>query len=156
MNALRNTLRTAGLATLGTTLAAAWVGRRETGHASAPLNATSHIVWGDDAATHDAFDLQHTVVGATLNAAAMLSWAAVQEALLGRWARRGGAARALLGGAAVSALAYWVDYHVVPRRLTPGFEMRLSRAGMTAMYAALALSLAAGLAKGRREAAEEK
>lgn len=153
MKTLTHTLYTAGVATLATTLASVLIGRRDTGHGAAPLNATSHIVWGDEAATHDAFDVQHTVVGAALNASAMLAWAAVQEALLGRWARRGSVLRAAAGGAAVSALAYVTDYHVVPQRLTPGFEMRLSRAGMAMMYGALAVALAAGLAHGEREAA---
>lgn len=143
---------TAAIATAGTTLATAALGLRELGHAAAPLNATSHIVWGDEAATHDAFDLRHTVVGAAINASAMVAWSAVQEALLGRWARRGGVGRAVLGGAAISALAYVTDYHVVPRRLTPGFEMRLSKPALAATYGVLAACLAAGLARGRRVA----
>lgn len=152
MNAILNTLYTAGVATLGTTVASALIGRADTGHAAAPLNATSHILWGDKAATHDDFDVSHTVVGGALNASAMLAWAITQEALLGRWARRGGLARAALGGAAISALAYVTDYHIVPKRLTPGFEKRLSASGMLGMYSVLALSLAAGLAHGAREA----
>jgi hypothetical protein len=152
MKTLAQTLYTAGVATLATTLTSIAVGRRDTGHGAAPLNATSHIVWGDGAAAHDRFDVKHTVVGAALNAGAMLAWAAVQEALLGRWARRGGVARAAAGGVATAALAYVTDYHVVPRRLTPGFEMRLSGDGMAAMYASLALALAAGLMHGPREA----
>jgi hypothetical protein len=34
-----------------------------------------------------------------------------------------------------------VDYHVVPRRLTPGFEMRVSKSALALVYAALALGL---------------
>ena len=46
-------------------------------------------------------------------------------------------------GAATSAIAYVVDYHVVPRRLTPGFELRLPGAALAGIYAAMALGLAA-------------
>jgi len=56
------------------------------------------------------------------------------------------------GGVAISALADVTDCHVVPRRLTPGFEMRRSGGGMATMYASLALALAAGLRQGPREA----
>jgi hypothetical protein len=63
-------------------------------------------------------------------------WALFYEALADRMAP-------LARGAAVSALAYVVDYHVVPRRLTPGFEMRLGRPALAAIYAALAFGLSA-------------
>jgi hypothetical protein len=43
----------------------------------------------------------------------------------------------------VSALAYLTDYHVVPKRLTPGFELRLPGGALAAAYAALALGLSA-------------
>jgi hypothetical protein len=47
----------------------------------------------------------------------------------------------LLRGAAVSAAAYVTDYHLVPRRLTPGFELRLPRLALAPIYAALAVGL---------------
>jgi hypothetical protein len=43
----------------------------------------------------------------------------------------------------VAATAYVVDYHVVPRRLTPGFELRLRGAAFAGVFATLALGLAA-------------
>jgi hypothetical protein len=42
----------------------------------------------------------------------------------------------------VSAAAYITDYHFVPRRLSPGFELRIPPAALAAIYAALALGLA--------------
>ena len=39
-------------------------------------------------------------------------------------------------------VAYVVDYHVVPRRLTPGFELRVPRRALAAVYGALAVGLA--------------
>ena len=41
----------------------------------------------------------------------------------------------------VSATAYVTDYCVVPKRLTPGFELRLPRRALAPIYAALALGL---------------
>ena len=38
-------------------------------------------------------------------------------------------------------MAYFTDYHVVPDRLTPGFEKRLSPKSLRVVYSALALSL---------------
>jgi hypothetical protein len=144
MRILGNSAITGAIATAATTATTAWLGKRETGSAAAPLNATSHIAFGEEAAYHDETSVKYTLTGAAINAAAMVGWGAVQEALLGQWARKGSPARALVSGAAVSAAAYVVDYHVVPKRLTPGFEKRLSKTALFAIYAALALSLAAG------------
>jgi hypothetical protein len=76
-----------------------------------------------------------------LNTLAVASWAAVYEGLFGSAARRGNTAAAVLGGISVAGLAYVTDYYVVPRRLTPGFEKRLSAPSMLAVYATLALTL---------------
>lgn len=134
-------LVTAGVATAVTTGAALLISQAQTKHAAAALNATSHIVWGDEAAKVDDLDWDHTVLGGLLNAGAMGAWAIVQEALLPR-------ARTVWGAAAkgvlVSGLAYVTDYYVVPKRLTPGFEKRLSSKGMLLMYAALAGALGVG------------
>lgn len=51
---------------------------------------------------------------------------------------------ALLGGAATAALAYLTDYHVVPRRLTPGVEKRLTGRSLFLVFGALAVGLSAG------------
>ena len=74
-------------------------------------------------------------------------WAAVYEFLFGRTglsAKDPGLSRALIGGAVVSAIAYVIDYHVVPARLTPGFELVLSNRSLLAIYLVLAASLGLG------------
>ena len=146
---IKHIVRGANFATGATTLATGVLGKMETGSAVAPLNATSHIVWGDEATKKDALDTRHTLVGAALNTGAMYGWSAVMEVALGKWVRRGkGAsgtlARAAIAGTAVSALAYVTDYFIVPKRLTPGFENRLSGAAMATTYGAMAAGLAAG------------
>jgi hypothetical protein len=141
-------LGTAAAATIATTAAGMLLSFLETRKPAAGLNAVSHILWGDEAARVDRFDVQHTLAGGVLNAGAMASWAAVNEML----PRARGTGSAIAKGALVSALAYLVDYYVVPKRLTPGFEKRFSPPAMLALYA----TLAAGLALGEHLAAERQ
>jgi hypothetical protein len=141
-------LATSTVATAATTLATTALGKLQCGSAAAPLNATSHILWGENATRRDDVDVRHTLVGALLNAAAMVSWASVQHLF---FPRPRGPWGSVATGAAVAALAYVTDYYVVPKRLTPGFEARLSRSGLASVYAALAAALAAtAAAKPRR------
>lgn len=140
---ISDSLRTGAVASAATTASAAVLGHVECGAAAAPLNAVSHMVWGDEATRTDAVDVRHTAVGAGLNAAAVTSWAAMHELLMPREGRPD-AGRALAGGAITALVAYITDYHVVPKRFTPGFEHRLSPKGLFGIYAVLALSLAVG------------
>jgi hypothetical protein len=138
---LARALRTCAVATAGTTATLLVLGKRHAHTPWAPIDAVSHIAWGDRAFACDKLDVEHTLVGAVLNAGAVLSWSALHALLLGQ---RPHVLRALASGAAVSALAYLVDYHVVPRRLMPGFEVHLRGRGLRTVYVVLALSLAAG------------
>lgn len=143
----RNALATAGLTTAATTLAALVVSKLETGSAPAGLNATSHILWGDEAAHVDGFEPKYTVVGGLLNAGAMLAWSVMHEAL----PRPRGTIAAVTKGLLTSGVAYLTDYRVVPARLTPGFEKRFSPRGMAWMYGVLGAAFGlAGLVAARR------
>lgn len=134
----------AGITTAATAAAA---GKREDNSYAAPINATSHIVWGDRAAAQDAASLKYTLTGFLLNHASSVFWAMFYEKLFGRRRRVLGAkdslVKPLLGAAAVSAGAYLTDYYLVPKRFTPGYEKRLSGQSMTAIYGMLALGLVA-------------
>jgi hypothetical protein len=131
----------AGSIVCGATLAAvAFRGRADSGSAVAPINATSHVIYGPEAATADLPDVRHTVPGFAINAAACVFWATIYEELFGRAARRH-PGMALIGGPAVAALAYLVDYHLVPKRLTPGWEERVSGRSLAVIFGAMALSL---------------
>ncbi len=44
----------------------------------------------------------------------------------------------------VAGIAYVTDYRLVPRRLTPGYEKRVSGRSLFVIYGVLALSLGAG------------
>jgi hypothetical protein len=138
------------LAGAATTAAIALLGARETGSAAAPINATSHVLWGDEAGTRSGFDLKHTLPGLLVNGGAGVFWAVVYELLRAR-TRPDDRAAALAGGAAVAGVAYVVDYHLIPRRLTPGWELRLSPRSVALGFVALGASLAlAGLLRTRR------
>jgi hypothetical protein len=74
----------------------------------------------------------------------------VHELLLQRLRRRD-RPTTVASAAAVAALAYVVDYHLIPRRLTPGWELRLSRGSVALGFVALGVGLGvAGLLRARR------
>lgn len=141
---IQDSLRTGVIASVGTTLAVAACGRRELGDRYAPINAVSHIAWKDKAARQNGPSWKYTFSGVVLNTGAMLSWAVMYEFLFGRASGRNHVAKALVGGPIVSSLAYLTDYHVVPARLTPGFEKRLSNRSLLGVYTVLAVALAVG------------
>lgn len=154
-------------AAAATTIVASLCGHLENGDAVAPINDISHIVWGDAAFEAQGISARHTLLGLILNASAAWSWTMIFERFCGDAAREESfddaiftrrAARVAGGGALVSAIAYLVDYHVVPPRLAPGFERHLSRRALLLVYAALALSLAAGeeIYRARALRADEK
>jgi hypothetical protein len=133
--------RKGAVAGIATSSVLALFGARD-GDAAGPLNAVSHIAWGEPAGWERGVSAKYTGLGLALNGTAVTAWAGLHELLFRR--------RPLLGGALISALAYATDYFVVPRRVTPGFEKRLSGAGMFAVYAALALALSLPAARSAR------
>ena len=135
-----------------TTAAVAIAGQVDGANAAAPLNAVAHIPYGDEAFSEDEASLKYTGTGTALNLAAVASWAAVYELTVGRAARRGNTLAGILGGPAIAALAYVTDYYIVPKRLTPGFEERLSGRSMFGVYAVLGATLPlASLLFGKRK-----
>jgi hypothetical protein len=138
---LRNALVTGSIACVATLVAAALCGTAKKGSAVAPINATSHVLWGNEAARALRPDVKHTVPGIAINEGASVFWAAIYERAFGRRVDRGDWTAAIAGGAAIAALAYLVDYHLVSKRLTPGWERHLDGRSLAAIYAALALSL---------------
>ena len=98
-------------------------------------------LWGESAGRVATIDAKHTLLGAVLHAGACVFWAMFYEKYFARATERGEIGTALLGGGVVAAAAYVTDYHVVPKRLTPGWEYRISRGSLAAIYTVLALSL---------------
>jgi hypothetical protein len=120
-----------------------WRGRRETGHPAAPVNAISHWLWPQKALQTDDASLRYTATGGVVHYASAMLWAALYEAIR-RGRRRPSATNACTDAAAVTAAAALVDLKLVPPRLTPGFEHRLTPRGLGMVYAGFALGLALG------------
>jgi hypothetical protein len=139
--AARDAAVSGSLAGIATAAAAAVCGKLETGSAIAPLNAVSHVLWGDRAAKEESATLTETLPGLAINEGASFFWAACYEKTFGEAADRGNVGTAVLGGAAIALAAYITDYYLVPKRLTPGWEHRVSNKSLAAIYASLAASL---------------
>lgn len=127
------------IASLLSTAALAVCGKRETGSPFAPTNAISHWIWGDRAAAHDEASKRHTLVGYAIHHAASTLWAVLYEKWFGELAQKNPIGAAVVGAAAVSGLACFVDYRMTPQRLRPGYEMRLSRNALFWVYAGVGM-----------------
>jgi hypothetical protein len=138
-----DSVRTGAIAGGATTATVVALGQVEDGEAVAPVNAISHIVWGDEAAEQTAPSVKYTAVGLALNAAAIVGWAAVYH-LVRSLRRKPRPLDAVTDAAGVTAAAYATDYYVVPKRFTPGFEKRLSGRSLAITYGVLAAGLALG------------
>ena len=115
-------------------------GRLELQDPWAPLNGPSQWLFGTRAAKKSGLSLRHTLTGYAIHHAASVFWALIFE----RWRLR---SRSLvLPAAGTAALACFVDYRLTPRRLTPGFERRLSRKSLATVYIAFAVGLAVAAA----------
>ncbi|GHE27152.1 hypothetical protein ACFOED_10540 [Vulcaniibacterium thermophilum] len=126
-----------------------WRSRRETGRGATATNATSHWVWGEPAMRRREPSVRHTALGYAIHHASSIFWAVAFERLMLR--KRASVARTTGTAAAVSAMAYAVDYGLTPKRLTPGFERHLDARGMLLTYAAVAAGFAlTALARRRR------
>lgn len=124
---------------VGTTLVLAALARAEGKTSVQPVNSTSHWYLGEAAGRSRAVDLRHTLLGFATHYGASLFWAGIFEA-----ARRYRPQRpAALDAAAVSALAAVVDYAVVPKRLTPGWEKVVTPRAIGITYGVMAMALAA-------------
>jgi hypothetical protein len=152
--ALREGAIAGTLASIISTVLLAAAGKRQAGSAVAPTNAVSHWLWGDEALRAQAPSWRHTLAGYLTHHAACVFWAALYSRLYGHRDEAKTVPQALAGGIATSAVAYVVDYNMVPKRLTPGFEHRLSPGAMAATYATLAAGFALGaLLSGRARSA---
>ncbi|HVE52190.1 MAG TPA: hypothetical protein VNB23_02275 [Ramlibacter sp.] len=118
-------------------------GRRENGSAVAPVNAESHWLWGDESLRVDRATVRHTLAGFVTHQLSTVLWATLYALVRGR-RKPVDLPGALLGGIATSAAAAAIDYTLVPKRFTPGFENRLSTGSMVAVFGAIAAGVALG------------
>lgn len=141
--ATRDGLVSGTIASVASTIALSILGKAELGKTAAPINGPSQWVWGRHAPYQDHFSLRYTIVGYAIHHAASVFWALWYEKLRQRLGPAESAASALAPAVITAATAYAVDFHFTPKRLTPGFERRLSQRSLLMVYGAFALGLAA-------------
>lgn len=139
-------------ASLASTVALAWAGWRHTGSCSAATNATSHWLWGDKAFAQRDPSWQHTGLGYLIHHSTATFWAFLYAWAEGARLRGQRPLVRLISAGIAAATACAVDYTITPKRLTPGFEVHLSRRSMTGVYALFALGLAVGCWWAERQA----
>jgi hypothetical protein len=128
-----------GAAALTSALVAARESLDQGSSGVAPLNAVTHCLWPEQAFDERRPSLRFTGVGAVIHGGSGIFWGLLYEMLRGR---SHSAARIATAAAATAATAYVVDYHVVPKRLTPGFEAHISKRSFPKIYVALGVGLA--------------
>lgn len=119
-------------------------GRRDVDCAVGPLNAVSHWWWDREALYRRRVDMRHTVLGYLTHHGASLFWGTLLAVFLNRRPQRQRASEIAAASAATSAIACFVDFRLTPRRLTPGYEHRLSNKSIAATYMVFAVGLALG------------
>ena len=147
---LAGSLSTGTAASLLSMAALVLRGRAETGSAAAPFNAISHWLHGPRALRLDTADARHTALGALVHFASSVFWGAVYDHLVCRREPPPPPAGLVAGAAGVAALAAVTDFALVPERLTPGFEHRLSQRSLVLTYALFGAGLALGALAMRR------
>lgn len=108
-----------------------------------PINATSHWIHGPRSGSVSRPDLAHTGTGFTTHMLASFWWALPFSAMIGRSARPS-SSRVVAAAAGTTALAALVDYGLVPKRLTPGWELALPKSDLMMAYVAMGFGLVLG------------
>ncbi|OYX13585.1 MAG: hypothetical protein B7Z15_06755 [Rhizobiales bacterium 32-66-8] len=108
-----------------------------------PTNATSHWMHGDKAGAVRQADAPHTLVGFLTHHASAVFWAFLFERLRGKRPAQS-PARLARDAATTVLVASVVDYALVPKRLTPGWEQVVSKKSISTTYAVMALGLVIG------------
>lgn len=142
--ALSDAAVTGSVASLTSLAALALLGRAENGSPWGPTNAPSHWIWGNVALRQDGPSVRFTVTALVIHHLCSVFWGALHEKLLRTRGATQANPRGLGEAALTAATAAWVDLCVVPHRVTPGFQRRLSRSGLAIVYALFGLGLAAG------------
>jgi hypothetical protein len=106
----------------------------ENGTAWASVNAPSHWVWGDEAIAQDQPSWRYTATGFLIHQASAGFWGLVHEKVFASQGAPRPTSQLVCDAAVTSALAAWVDFRLVPHRLSPGFQHRLSLLSLTAVY----------------------
>ena len=142
--AARDALVSGSVAAAASTAVLAASGVAYAGSTVAPVNAIGHWRFGASAARQQRASWRSTATALFTHHVASVLWAVLYEKLAGERRAHRGAVRNLCDAAALSAFACAVDYRLMPRRVMPGFERRLDRRTLAAVYTAFAAGLALG------------
>lgn len=137
---LRKAMISGSIASLLSAIFLAILGKGELGKTAAPINGPSQWVWGKYASFLNYFSWRYTGVGYVIHHAASIFWALFYEKINPGKNCQGIVIPTLM----VSVVAYIVDFYVVPKRFSPGFERRLSKGSLFVVYGIFALGLAGG------------
>jgi hypothetical protein len=111
----------------------------------APAQSISHILFGERVLRVFPVNFMYVLIGFALNTFAMIGWCALAELIFQLVSGSpGNLWISVVVGASISTLAYFVDFRVVPKRFTPGFEHVLSRRSLYLVYWGLAVALCLG------------
>lgn len=135
---LINGLKTGFVLAATTTATIMLVSDRETGSPWAAINDIAHVVDGDDKIQPVEFAPRESRLGIFVNGTAMALWGILYEGALAVSGFQSNPMTAALA----TTTAYVTDYHIVPKRFTPGIEKRLSGKALLVTYAALGATFA--------------
>jgi len=140
---LTRAIYSGSVAGIASALAAAAGAARSGRRPYAVMNAVTHCLWPDTAPHEQSLSARYTGLGTGIHLGSAVFWGVLFEALCGRRPQPG---KVVAAAVTTTAVAYVVDYHVVPKRLTPGYEAHLSKEGLALTYVALGAGFAlAGL-----------
>ncbi|WP_442594072.1 hypothetical protein ACSBPU_21510 [Parapusillimonas sp. JC17] len=139
---LKQAVRSGSSASLASGLALLAGGASDCRSAMAPVNAVSHWIWDEKALRQHRGSLRYSASGYAIHHLASIFWALFYESLAHRRNANPTKTEALASGAAIAAVACFVDLRCTPKRLTPGFERRLSTKSLVMVYAAFGIGLA--------------
>jgi hypothetical protein len=133
-------LSSGAAAGVASALAAAY-GAVRSGHGPfAAINAVTHCIWPERSFRQESMSVRYTGVGSGIHLGSAVFWGVLFEALCGTRPTP----KAVIGAAATTAVvAYVVDYHVVPKRVTPGYDVHMTKGALGLTYVALAIGFAA-------------
>src|SRR4051812_27953422 len=97
-------------------------GAIEEGSVAGPINGPSQWIWGEEEARTREPTFKHTAIGYAIHHSTSLMWATAYERFFSEGRERKTAARVLTEAAAATAVAYFVDYYLTPKRFRPGFK----------------------------------
>ncbi len=111
--------------------------KSERGNLWEAINSTCHMIDGDDRSYSGQFENRDTPLAIALIGSAMFGWAVIYQLVLRALKQKS----SIISGIAMAAFAYLIDYYVVPKQFTPGFEKMLSKKAIFFAYVILALAL---------------